>query len=62
MLTKITDQRLLSAIIIVFLLIQFALAITGHRQIDSDIHLMAAGQLAPDCDHPFSNAIESQNH
>jgi len=46
MLNKITDQRLLSAIIIVFLLIQFALAITGHRQIDSDIHLMAEAQKA----------------
>lgn len=61
MLAKITNQKLLTIIIIVFLTMQFVLTITGHRQLDTDIHLAAQGQLAADCSHPFSDAIESKD-
>jgi hypothetical protein len=47
MLPKFKSETLTAIVIIVLLLLQFVLAMTGHRKIESDLITIAAYQTQP---------------
>jgi len=49
MLSKLKDQRLIFAIIVLWMMIQTVLTLTGHRQLDGDVLRVLSAQSAQSC-------------
>jgi len=49
MLSKLKDQRLVFAIIVLWMVLQTILTLSGHRQLDGDVLRVLSAQSAQSC-------------
>jgi purine-cytosine permease-like protein len=49
MLSKLKDQRLIFAIIVLWMVLQTILTLFGHRQLDGDVLKVLSAQSAQSC-------------
>jgi len=49
MLSKLKDQRLIFALIVLWMVFQTILTLTGHRQLDGDVLRVLSAQSAQSC-------------